>query len=136
MKEEKTQLEKLTEDNLEGFYELEDHLVDRKPPRIKLLHGFYAKSPEAQADYLLKIASSMNQAAKLVSDERNELGRLIKLKEQQLEKLTAQMKSNSDMLQSEVMRMNEYKQDANDKYARLHAENLSLKQKLSEWTDD
>jgi hypothetical protein len=103
----------------EGFEKLDDHLLDARAPRVKLLPAFHERSHERQVDYLLKLASTMNHAARLISDERDRLVELMVKKEAQLEKMAAQMRANNEMLQGEVARMNEQRQGYNAEVMRL-----------------
>ncbi len=106
---------------VDGFHRLDDHLLDRKAPKLMLMSGFHAKDEQSKIRYLLNLAATMNHAAKLISQERNELSKLIILKEQQLEKMVITVEANNQMLQSEVTRMNEQKQGFHTEVRRLNA---------------
>lgn len=104
-----------------GFHELDEHLLDQNPPRITFEQGFYDKSDDAKLKYLVRLASTMNHASKLVSIERDELVKLLVLKDQQLEAQEESVRRNMEMLQSEVTRMNEQKQGFHAEVRRLNA---------------
>ena len=106
---------------VEGFHRLDDHLLDRKAPKLTLMSGFHDKDQATQVRYLLNLAATMNHAAKLISEERDELVKKMVLKEQQLEEQSAAMENNLSMLQTEVTRMNEQKQGFHEEVRRLSA---------------
>jgi hypothetical protein len=106
---------------VEGFHRLDDHLLDARAPRIKFLPRFHEREEEAKVEYLVKLASTMNHAAKLIQDERDRLVELMVLKEEQLEKMAAQLRENNAMLQQEVTRMNEKQQGFHREVAKLGA---------------
>ena len=114
-----------------GFERLDPKLVERHPPKIKWGMLYQNSSDKEKIAYLEKLASSMNHAAHLIQEERNELGRLCELKEQQLIKLGEAVRANTAMLQQEVTRMNEQRQGYNAEVARLNAEIREMKKSLS-----
>ena len=103
----------------QGFHRLDENLIELRPPRITWLDGYKKKSPEAKIEYLEKLASTMNHAARLVSDERDKMVELCVKKEKQLEVMSKQIEANNDMLQQEVTRMNAQRQGYNTEIARL-----------------
>ncbi len=105
-----------------GFRRLDSNLIEKRPPKIQwgLLYG--EKSDSDKITYLEKLASTMNHAAALIQDERNKLGKLCELKEQQLIKLSEGVRANNAMLQQEVTTMNAQRQEYNAEIARLGAE--------------
>ena len=104
---------------VEGFHKLDDSVLEARAPRVTLLPKFHERSHEAQVAYLLKLASTMNHAAKLIQDERDAMVKLLEKKEEQLEKMAAAVAANNDMLQREVTRMNEQRQGYNEEVMRL-----------------
>ena len=106
---------------VEGFHKLDDHLLDNQAPKLTLMSGFHDKDPATQVHYLLRLAATMNHAAKLISEERDALVEAIVLKEQQLEKQADGVRQNLEMLQSEVTKMNEHKQGFHAEVRRLNA---------------
>ena len=117
--------EEITDLMVEGFHKLDDHLLDRKPPKIIWLKGYKDREDKSKVIYLEKLASTMNHAAKLISVERDKLVKLMVVKEKQLEKMTEQVAANNHMLQSEVTRMNKQKQG-------FHAEISGLNKRIRE----
>ena len=105
---------------VEGFHKLDGHLLDNQAPKLTLMSGFHDKDNPTQVRYLLRLAATMNHAAKLVSEERDKLVEAIVLKEQQLETLVHKMEENNLMLQSEVTKMNEQKQGFHTEVRRLN----------------
>ena len=98
---------------VKGFHKLDDTIIELKAPRLTELPKFAAKSEGQKYLYYRKIAATMNHAAKLISEERDELNRLIKLKEQQLIELMQQMDRNNLALAAEVTKFNEQRQSYN-----------------------
>jgi predicted nuclease with TOPRIM domain len=103
-----------------GFRKLDDKLIEKRPPKIKwgvIYQGFTDKE---KVDYLEKLSASMNHAAYLIQGERNQIGELCKLKDQQVAKLKAAMEQNTKMLQTEITKINEERQSFNREAAKLH----------------
>lgn len=100
----------LTDTVVEGFQKLDDNLLDKKPPKIKWLPEFEKKDLKVQLEYVKKLASTMNNAAKLVSDERDKLVELMILKEKQLEMMSKQLQDNNVLIQNQINKMNEQRQ--------------------------
>ena len=105
----------------QGFHQLDDRLIHKHAPKIVWGLGYQDKPDEAKVRYLEKLAATMNHAARLISDERDELVKLMVLKEQQLKIMTGQIRANNEMLQSEVMRMNKQKQQYHQNISALNA---------------
>lgn len=124
--------EAITDLMVEGFEKLDDHLLDRRPPKITWLKGFNDREDQVKIEYLKKLASTMNHAAKLISVERDKLVKLMVVKEQQLEKMASQVAANNQMLQSEVTRMNEQKQGFHAEVSRLNKRIKELDSQLKE----
>lgn len=111
----------LTDLLVEGFHKLDSRLLDNKAPKLTFLPGFYDKADPAKLKYLVRLASTMNHAAKLVSVERDNLVKLMVKKEMQLGKMAANVKANEMALQSEVTRMNAKQQGFHAEVRRLNA---------------
>lgn len=110
-----------------GFERLHSNLIEKRPPPINWGMLYQEKSDEEKIKYLEKLSASMNRAASLIQDERNQLVELCSLKEGQLEQMAEAVRANNDMLQSEVTRMNEQRQFYNAEVARLTSEIRELK---------
>lgn len=108
----------------QGFQKLDDNLISRRPPKIAWGKIYQASSQDEKIEYLEKLANTMNHAASLIQDERNQLNKLCELKEQQIEKLKEAMDANSDMLQKEVAKINEERQKFNQSKAGLKGQAL------------
>jgi len=106
---------------VEGFEKLDDHLLDRQAPKLSLLPGFYDRDHKTQVHYLLRLASTMNHAARLISEERDRLVKLLVLKDKQIKILADGLEANNVMIQSEVTRMNEQKQEYHANVSELGA---------------
>lgn len=111
--------EELTDMVVEGFKRLDNNILDKRPPKIVWMEGFEKKEDKVKIEYLKKLASTMNNAARLIQDERDELARLMALKEAQLEKLSEQLSMNNLMLQDQVTKMNEQRQGYITEVSRL-----------------
>lgn len=105
-----------------GWHKLDDNLISARPPKIVFSKQFDAWPDVKKIEYLKKMASSMNQAAKLIQNERDQLNELCALKEKQIVKLSEAMRANDAMLQGEVTRMNEQRQGYHAEVARLNAQ--------------
>ena len=115
----------------QGFHKLDDKLIVARPPKISWGMIYQGSSNEEKIEYLEKLASTMNHAASLIQDERNQLNKLCELKEQQIEKLKEAMDANNLMLQSEVTKINEERQKFNQSKAGLKGQ--ALKDRLKSW---
>ena len=102
----------------EGFKRVE---VAERPPKIKWGDTFHSWPDQKKIKYLMKFAEAMNHAAYMVQKERDELGKLAELKEEQLMQMQSMMDANNRMLQSEVTKMNDYRQQAQDHAAKQEA---------------
>ena len=112
-----------------GFRKLDSKLIGLRPPIINWGMVYKGMPVDRKIAYLEKLSSSMNHAASLVQGERDELNRLCVLKEEQIQKLTVAMRQNSDMLQSEITKMNEQRQQFNEAIAVLNKTIKALKGK-------
>ena len=106
---------------VEGFHRLDDNVVELNAPRLHESEVLRAKPVEARVRYWRRLAATMNHAAMLLQDQRNELSHHITQKEKQLEQMAAAVESNNQALQAEVTRMNEQRQSWNDEARRLNA---------------
>ena len=94
----KTTFQDITDDIVEGFERLDNNILDRRPPKITWLEGFEKKEDKVKIQYLKKLASTMNNAARLIQDERDALVQLMVKKEKQLEKMAEQLQQNNMVL--------------------------------------
>ena len=105
-----------------GFRKLDPKLIDHNPPNIKwgdIFEGVkreknkstdekdYFWDDKDRIEYLKKLARTMNHAASLIQDERNDLLKLLGLKEKQLEKMDKTLEANTEMVHSELEKINE-----------------------------
>lgn len=91
------------------------------PPKIKWGDEFLAWDDQKKIDWLKKFAEAMNHAADTIMKERDDLGRLCELKEAQLQQMQETVDNNNLMLQSEITKMNSYKQEVSAHCAKLNA---------------
>lgn len=106
----------------EGFHQLDENLIEARPPKITWGLQFQRMSTDEKMSYLEKLALTMNHAAYLIQEERNKLGRLCELKEKQIISLNTALRQNSQMIQEMTTRHNEEQQGANKRIAELNAE--------------
>lgn len=105
-----------------GFQRLDATAIEQHPPKIKWGQLYRDMSMRAKIRYLERLASAMNHAAATIQNERDALGALCEKKEQQLATMARAVEQNNAMLQSEVTRMNEDRQQMLKEVARLRAE--------------
>lgn len=110
-----------------GFHRLDSKLIERRSPKIQWGALYLLMEPAEKIDHLQKLAATMNHAAYLIQEERNELGRLLELKEQQLIKMAEAVRANNAMLQQQVTQMNEDRQGFNATVAKLNGEIKALR---------
>ena len=114
-------LDNLSEDLVaKGFHKVDDHLVDRKAPKINWGRIYQKFTDKEKIAYLEKLCSTMNHAAWLVQGERNQLNELCEKKEEQLGKMKAAMDQNMNTLQTEMTKFNEQRQQYNAEIAKLN----------------
>lgn len=134
----------LKEDDLveAGFERLDQRLLDDRAPKIKWGHIYEKWPADRKLTYLEKLATSMNHAASLIQDERNQLVTLVELKEQQIEQAQKDVNANNAMLQAQITKHNAEKQDLLKASMALQAEIKTLKaevsthEKASKWRYD
>ena len=114
-------VEEITDQLAEGFQRIDPKTIEARPPKIAWGDRFQSWPAEKQILWLIKFAETMNHAADLLQKERDELNALCEKKEMQVTKLTEMMHQNNAMLQQEVTRFNEQRQDYNKEIARLNA---------------
>ncbi len=112
----------MNEDDLvaKGFHRLDSNLIENRPPKINWGEKYRAMEPEQKIRYLEKLAATMNHAAHLIQNERNQLGELCDKKEQQLIALSKSVDANNAMLQQEVTRMNAQRQGFHAEVSKLN----------------
>jgi len=111
----------------EGFHKLDDNLIEKRPPKIRWGTGYLKMNDQEKIRYLQNLASTMNQAAFLIQNERNALGELCEKKELQLESLTETARLAQSTMTNHLSRMNEERQHFNQAVSKLKAEIRSLK---------
>ena len=122
------------EDNFisDGWARLDPTKVEKRPPKIAWEPRFYEQPLEDQASYLMKLANSMNHAAKLLQDERDTLNEICWRQERQIETMNEQLSQNNLMLQTEVTRMNEERQLYNDAAIEKNGQIRALQERIRE----
>lgn len=112
-----------------GFRKLDENLIESKPPKIKWGKIYEQSTDKQKIEYLEKLAATMNHAAYLIQEERNQMLELVAKKEEQIIKLKEAMGKNMDMLTSEITKMNEQRQEFHKEVARLNKRIRELEKK-------
>lgn len=102
-----------------GFHRLDSNIVSKRPPRIKWGRLYKNFGDDKKISYLEKLASTMNHAAYLMQEERNGLLKKFDMQGEQIKHLKGIADKATETLQSEVLKMNQQKQDFNSEYAKL-----------------
>lgn len=110
-----------------GFKKLDKQLIEQRPPKINWGMIYKGMPNEKKISYLEKLASAMNHAASIVQGERNALNNLCGLKEKQIKQLKVSMDQNNAILQSEITKMNEQRQQFNKFVSKLNKEIKEIK---------
>jgi ABC-type transporter Mla subunit MlaD len=110
-----------------GFRKLDDNLVERRAPTINWGKIYQEFTDSEKVDYLEKLAATMNHAAHLIQEERNQLNALMEKKEQQLEAMKKAIAQNNELLQKQITEMNEDRQSFNKRVAELNKEIRELR---------
>ena len=103
-----------------GFQRLDPELLVRRPPKIQWGVLYKAFNDREKITYLQDLANSMNHAARLIQEERNDLLSKCDKKDGQLESMKSAMQQNMNMLQAEITRMNEDRRQTNKAIADLN----------------
>jgi chromosome segregation ATPase len=111
----------------DGWSVIDEKYISRRPPKIAWGAGYKAMTDPEKIAYLEKLAYTMNHAASLVQDERNELNRLCEQKEKQLLQMSRNLQANNEMIQSEITKLNEQRQEYNSNIMALNRQLRELK---------
>ncbi len=95
----------------EGFERLDSEIVVKNAPKIAWGDKYKEKTDADKILYLQKLASTMNHAAFLIQNERNDLLKSLDQKERQLISIAANLEANNGMIQQQVTKMNAEKQE-------------------------
>ena len=116
------------EDDLiaEGFVQLDERYLSRRPPHIKWGVKFESWSDAEKIDYLKGLAQTMNHAASLVQDERDQLNEVCEKKEALLVKAALDLQANNTMLQQQITEMNALRQGYHAHVAELNKQIKAL----------
>lgn len=91
--------------------------------RIQFGDAWKARPDEDKIEYLIKLASSLNQAAVKIQEERNKLNAILFTKENQLVACNKGRTQDREMIQKQLLRENETKE-------KLIQENQSLRAEI------
>jgi len=123
---------KIQEDFIaKGFKKLDKDKISLRPPKIKWGKQYGKFTSEKKIEYLEKLAATMNHAAWLIQNERNELLKKIDKKEEQLEKMKESMDMNIQMLHGEMEKINLERQKFNDASTKIKGNDI--KEYLKKW---
>jgi hypothetical protein len=94
-----------------GFHQLDDKIVHTKnPPKIRWGKKYLDSLPEIKISYLEKLCATMNHAAFLIQNERNQLNDLCVAKEKQINQMKGALDANNAMITTQITTHNEEKQ--------------------------
>jgi exoribonuclease II len=105
-----------------------EELFKRETGKVKLIQfgeKFKSQSDEAKIKYLIELASSLNHAAQQIQKERDELNKLLFLKEDLLVKCKESRSAARVMIQKQIINENEKQQE-------LLKENQQLRKEIEE----
>ena len=95
---------------MEGLHRLDPDIVVDKAPKIAWGHRYKMWSDARKLKYLENLASSMNHAAFLIQNERDELNVLCEKKEAMLMTMASNLDGNNGMIQHQMTLLNEERQ--------------------------
>ena len=108
----------------QGFEKLDDNLISTHAPKIKWGLKYQGFTDKEKIKYLEKLASTMNHAAHLIQEERNELLILNAKQEQMLIAIGEAMEANNDMLHSEIIKVNDERKEMNEQGQKLKGDDI------------
>jgi hypothetical protein len=111
----------------QGFHKIDDNLIEKRPPKIAWGSIYKRFADQEKITYLEKLSATMNHAAYLIQNERNQINELCSKKEEQLENMKSAMEQNMTTLQSEMTKMNLQRQLFNERVSELNKEIKELK---------
>ncbi len=113
----------------EGWHKLDPDLLLDKAPKIAWGDRYKMWPDVKKIKYLEELASSMNHAAFLVQNERDELNVLCARKEKMLNTLSQNLEGNNGMIQQQITLLNEERQTWNKAAAEMKAKIRELEDK-------
>lgn len=112
-----------------GFHRLDPDIIQDKPPKINWGDRYNMWSDVKKIKYLEKLAATMNHAAFLIQNERDELNVLCERKEKMLNTLSQNLEGNNGMIQQQMMLLNEERQLWNKAASEMKAKIRKLEDK-------
>ena len=116
----------------EGWHKLDPELVKHKPPTISWGDKYKMWDDTKKIKYLEKLASSMNHAAFLIQNERDELNVLCENKEKMIIAMSSNLDGNNGMIQHQMMKLNEERQLWNKSAAEMKAKIRELESEVKD----
>ena len=113
----------------EGWHRLDPDIIQDKPPKIAWGDRYKMWPDAKKIKYLEELASSMNHAAFLIQNERDELNVLCERKEKMLNTLSQNLDGNNGMIQQQMTLLNEERQLWNKAAAEMKAKIRELEDK-------
>jgi septal ring factor EnvC (AmiA/AmiB activator) len=114
-----------------GFKRIDEDKIKQHPPMIQFGDLYGKMSLRERVRYCERLASTMNDAAAKMQDERNELLEICQKQEAQLKAGGIAMTANQSMIQSQILQHNEENQENQAEIARLNARIRELETKPS-----
>ena len=116
----------------EGWHKLDPELTKDKAPIIAWGDRYNMWDDTRKIKYLEKLASSMNHAAFLIQNERDELNVLCENKEKMIIAMASNLDGNNGMIQQQMMKLNEERQLWNKSAADMKARIRELESEIGD----
>lgn len=117
----------------DGWHRLDPDLTKGKPPKINWGERYKTWPNDKKIKYLEELAASMNHAAFLIQNERDELNTLCGQKEEMLNTLSQNLEGNNGMIQQQIMLLNEERQTWNKAAVEMKVNIRQLEKELAEY---
>ncbi len=115
-----------------GWHRLDPALTKNKAPKIQWGDRYKMWPDVKKIKYLEELSSSMNHAAFLIQEERNELNVLCEKKEQMINAMSQNLDGNNGMIQQQIMLLNEERQNWNKAASEMKAKIRELESVIAD----
>ena len=95
---------------MEGLHRLDPDIVEKKAPKIAWGDRYKMWTDVRKLKYCEDLACTMNHAAFLIQNERNDLLDLCEKKEKMIIAMSSNLEGNNGMIQQQLMSLNEERQ--------------------------
>ncbi len=108
----------------QGFHKLDDDLISTHPPKIKWGIQYQNMSDKEKIAYLEKLAATMNHAAYLIQEERNNILIFNGQQEDKIIEMAKALETNQDMVVSEITKVNNERQEMNKSGSKMKGDKI------------